>query len=399
MKKEYSSIRFEVTSKCNISCLYCHNLDYTNRADDLTYEEIILLIKNLKQIFPINKILLTGGEPLLQTKIVDIVKKITDLGIKTDLVTNGKKLTYGLLKQLIDVGLKRIRLSIDGFKEHELYRVGSSAEELWKFAEWLVKNTNINVCIHTVCSPHNINTLYDIYRKNIEIGVHRWRVFDIGYQGGGLNSKHKITFEQYYRKLFNKAKLIIKDYINNNFINNLDMEINGIFRTEHLKIDTSTPKVNITDYTSKNLNLSPCNYISHQLTIRNNGIGTFCQYFHNEIFNFKKYNFNILKAIDNKKNVPENNIIIKNLHYCSECKYLNLCNGGCRARAEKLTGNILLPDPISCYFVPKIVSDIVPIYSPEMQAVFYQYINMAGKETYYKPIDLSNFLKKGDFLF
>ena len=60
MKKEYSSIRFEVTSKCNISCLYCHNLDYTNRADDLTYEEIILLIKNLKQIFPINKILLTG---------------------------------------------------------------------------------------------------------------------------------------------------------------------------------------------------------------------------------------------------------------------------------------------------------------------------------------------------
>ena len=129
-------------------------------------------------------------------------------------------------------------------------------------------------------------------------------MFDIGYQGGGLNSKHKITFEQYYRKLFNKAKLIIKDYINNNFINNLDMEINGIFHTEHLKIDTRAPKVNITDYTSKNLNLSPCNYISHQLTIRNNGIGTFCQYFHNEIFNFKKYNFNILKAIDNKKNVP-----------------------------------------------------------------------------------------------
>lgn len=153
MKRNYSSLRLEITSQCNLKCLYCHNNDYSNKEDDMTTEEIITLVKNIKNVFPINKVLLTGGEPLLNKDIVYIVEAITSLGIKPDLVTNGKLLTKELANDLINAGLKRIRLSIDGFEEHSLFRLGSDYNQLWDMANWLVRRGDVNVCIHTVVSP------------------------------------------------------------------------------------------------------------------------------------------------------------------------------------------------------------------------------------------------------
>lgn len=73
MNNNFSSIRLEVTSKCNINCKYCHNSDYANKVDDMTTTEIETLIKSLKEQYPINKVLLTGGEPLLNKDIVKLV--------------------------------------------------------------------------------------------------------------------------------------------------------------------------------------------------------------------------------------------------------------------------------------------------------------------------------------
>lgn len=61
----YSSIRLEMTSQCNINCAYCHNSDYAFKKNDMTTDELLQLIKNLKSYYPIKKVLLTGGEPLL----------------------------------------------------------------------------------------------------------------------------------------------------------------------------------------------------------------------------------------------------------------------------------------------------------------------------------------------
>ena len=96
--KNYTSIRLEVTSHCNLRCDYCHNSEYSNRKDDMSTEEIMQLISNIKSKYDINKILLTGGEPLFHKDICEIVEHITDLGIKADLVTNGTLLTEKKIK-------------------------------------------------------------------------------------------------------------------------------------------------------------------------------------------------------------------------------------------------------------------------------------------------------------
>ena len=98
--RNYSSIRLEVTSQCNLKCEYCHNSEYSNRKDDMTTEEILQLIRNIKQRYPINKILLTGGEPLVNKDICRIIEQISKLGIKADLVSNGTLLTADLVRKL-----------------------------------------------------------------------------------------------------------------------------------------------------------------------------------------------------------------------------------------------------------------------------------------------------------
>lgn len=93
MKRNYTSIRLEITSKCNLNCEYCHNSLYNNSKDDMNTEDIINLVKNLDKRHKIKKVLLTGGEPLLNKDVCQIISTFTDMGIKLDMVTNGTLIT------------------------------------------------------------------------------------------------------------------------------------------------------------------------------------------------------------------------------------------------------------------------------------------------------------------
>ncbi|WP_438431432.1 radical SAM/SPASM domain-containing protein [Gorillibacterium sp. sgz500922] len=400
IERNYSSIRLEVTSKCNIHCLYCHNSEFMNKTDDLRPSEVLELIRNLKAVFPIKKILLTGGEPLLHPGIVEIVQLIRDLGIKPDMVTNGKLLTDELADELIAAGLKRFRLSIDGFAEHAMYRKGSSADDLWTMAGNLVKKGNVNVCVHTVCSPHNVDTLYEIYQKVLQTGVHRWRVFDIGYKGGVLENKDQMGLEVYYDKYFDAAKRIVEDFVRSGRYKDTDIEISNLFKTEILGYQAEDyDDADLDEVLEERLLDSPCDYISHQLTIRSNGQATFCQYYHHAIYDFAKHGLNVSEAVAHANPVLENDSSLERIRPCNECKYVLLCNSGCRARAEYLTGNALGADPVGCFMIPRMIREIAPVLPGETQRILTNLIVDKGKEPIYTQRDLEVFLKDGGFLF
>lgn len=390
----YSSIRLEVTSHCNLNCEYCHNSEHSNKKDDMTTEEILELIRNIKQEYPINKILLTGGEPLVNKDICKIIKQITDLGIKADMVSNGTLLTENMVRELEQSGLKRIRISIDEIGENSSLRSSENPNELWNTAEMVQKVSGIEVCIHTVCSPSNVDNLFNVYKKVLEIGAARWRVFDLGYQGGITQNKSKFDFEVYYDTLIKSTRKILEHYISNDLTKVLDIEVNNIFRTTILKQEENT-SVNIEEAFKSRLESSPCDYVTnHQLSIRSNGKGTLCQYFHNTIFDFKEHRFNISNAIANQKDVVENRILMKDLKYCSKCKYCLICNSGCRSRTEFLTGDITDADPGMCYLLPKICSEIIPILPQKTQKAYASFINSNGLEPKYTKRELVEFLRK-----
>lgn len=396
MERNYSSIRLEITSHCNLKCEYCHNSEYSNRKDDMSTQDIKQLICNLKERYPINKILLIGGEPLVNKDICEIISLITSLGIKTDMVTNGTLLTNEFVKKLEKSGLKRIRLSIDEIGNVSELRDMTNPKELWKKAEMISKESDIEVCIHTVCSPNNVNDLYNVYLKTLEVGAKRWRVFDLGYQGGITENKDKFSFDSYYDSLIESTKRILSHYLKNKLYDVLDIEINNIFRTillnmrydEHAKTDIKTALAD-------RLILSPCDYVvNHQITVRSNGIATLCQYFHNPIFDFKENGLDVEKALLQSKDVIENKLLMKDLKHCSKCKYCLICNSGCRSRAQFLTADITDADSGACYLMPRVHEEIVSLLPEETQKIYNSCINTNGIDPKYTAVELQRFLQE-----
>ncbi|WAH36908.1 GTP 3',8-cyclase MoaA [Alicyclobacillus dauci] len=118
-------LRISLTDRCNFRCRYCmprekFGPDYAFLSNDeiLTIDEIVRVTGLLAKL-GVEKVRLTGGEPLLRRDIADIIARITEIeGIEDiALTTNGSLLTAKRAKSLADAGLKRITISLDAMNE------------------------------------------------------------------------------------------------------------------------------------------------------------------------------------------------------------------------------------------------------------------------------------------
>ena len=112
-------LRISVTDRCNLNCFYCLPLkkkDCIPREEILRYEEIAFLVKILAKL-GIEKIRLTGGEPLVRRNIEELLKmlssidKISEISITTNGVLLGEK-----LNSLLKAGLTRVNVSLNTLK-------------------------------------------------------------------------------------------------------------------------------------------------------------------------------------------------------------------------------------------------------------------------------------------
>ena len=111
----HNNLRISVTDRCNIRCVYCmpENVVFLPRNQLLTFEEIERFVRVVVPL-GIDKIRLTGGEPLVRRDLPVLVEKLAAIpGIKdVGLTTNGILLAP-LAQALWDAGLRRINVSLD----------------------------------------------------------------------------------------------------------------------------------------------------------------------------------------------------------------------------------------------------------------------------------------------
>ncbi len=112
-------LRISVTDRCNMRCRYCmpqNDIQWFKKGDILGYNEIIKLVSILVDL-GIEKIRLTGGEPLLRPKLEDLIVSLASIkGIKSVSMTTNGLLLRDNVKQLKDAGLKSVNISLDSFK-------------------------------------------------------------------------------------------------------------------------------------------------------------------------------------------------------------------------------------------------------------------------------------------
>src|SRR5262252_1075171 len=111
----HNNLRISVTDRCNLRCTYCmpEEVVFMDRAELLTFEEITHFVRVATPL-GIDKIRLTGGEPLMRRDLERLVRMVVEVpGIRdVGLTTNGILLA-GQAQALFDAGLRRINVSLD----------------------------------------------------------------------------------------------------------------------------------------------------------------------------------------------------------------------------------------------------------------------------------------------
>jgi GTP 3',8-cyclase len=175
LKRPIKDLRISVTDRCNFRCSYCMPLDeyeWINKKEILTFEEISRLA-TLFVGLGVEKIRLTGGEPLVRQNLDKLVAKLSSIGGLKDLclTTNGALLAEKVAA-LKASGLKRVNISVDSLSP-EKFRQMTKRGDLSKVLNGIfaakqhgLQPIKLNAVIERGLNEDDILSLVEFSRDN-----------------------------------------------------------------------------------------------------------------------------------------------------------------------------------------------------------------------------------------
>jgi len=118
-------VRLSVTDRCDFRCVYCmsEEMTFLPREQVLSLEEIYQVAKSFTEL-GVNKLRLTGGEPLVRKNVMSLIEKIGKLpGLKELLLTTNGSQLEKLAVPLKDAGVTRINISLDSLNAESFHRM------------------------------------------------------------------------------------------------------------------------------------------------------------------------------------------------------------------------------------------------------------------------------------
>ena len=200
-------LRISVTDRCNLRCVYCmppEGIALMSHHYVLSYEEIFTLVKAAAEL-GIDRVRLTGGEPLVRAGLPDLIKMIAGIDTIKDiaLTTNGTLLTK-YAADLKAVGLQRVNVSLDTLKPERFRQITrcGELEETLKGIESAEKAGLNPVKINmVVMAGVNDDELPDFARKTIKDGWHVRFIEHMPVNGEGSNSISLVSVKEMKKRL------------------------------------------------------------------------------------------------------------------------------------------------------------------------------------------------------
>lgn len=148
-------LRISITDRCNFRCFYCmpqEAMEWQPKSEILTYEEII----QLAEIFVplgVNKLRVTGGEPMLRRDLENLIARLSRIpGIEDLAMTTNAHFLRGRAKGLKEAGLQRITVSLDSL-EAERFTLLTGRNELTQVID------GIDAAIEAGLQPVKVNSV------------------------------------------------------------------------------------------------------------------------------------------------------------------------------------------------------------------------------------------------
>lgn len=134
--RKITYLRISVTDRCNFRCIYCmppEGVPWRPHKEILRYEEIVRLVEAAAQL-GMNKVRLTGGEPLVRKELPDLVRELARVpGIEEVVLTTNGSLLAEQADALARAGLARVNVSLDSLQPERFRRITrlGSLEKVW----------------------------------------------------------------------------------------------------------------------------------------------------------------------------------------------------------------------------------------------------------------------------
>ena len=152
-ERKMDYLRISVTDRCNFRCQYCmpEDIKFQDKSHILSLEEMLLFAEACLQL-GVNKVRVTGGEPLVRRGVVKFVGWLKDLGFDEVTMTSNGYLLEENLDGLVEAGLDRINISLDTLQPDKFRFITrrDHFEKVWR---------SLMAALETPLSPVKINAV------------------------------------------------------------------------------------------------------------------------------------------------------------------------------------------------------------------------------------------------
>jgi MoaA/NifB/PqqE/SkfB family radical SAM enzyme len=189
-------VEFEVTLACNLRCIHCYCMAGKKSADELTTNEIMKVMKDLKDL-DVWAFDIVGGEPFMRPDIFDLLSYAKDIDLRVMVNTNGTLINEDIVQKLKEVNPDvLIGVSLDGPDPdvNDFVRGKGSFEKAVRGIKLFVEY-GFDPVILNVINKRNWKRFEDMISLAKELGVRKIYVDRFIPVGRGVHSKEYLDMD------------------------------------------------------------------------------------------------------------------------------------------------------------------------------------------------------------
>jgi 12,18-didecarboxysiroheme deacetylase len=340
-----------MTQRCNLKCEHCYAQAIDPNGDDpIDTGQGKRIIDDLAQ-FGSPVILFSGGEPTIRKDLPELANYAVSKGMRAVISTNGTLITKRMARELKEVGLSYVGISLDGGeKVHDKFRGVPGA---YKKALQGVENCQaegLKVGLRFTIFGKNAQEVPKVFQVLKEMEVPRLCLYHLVYSGRGSAMIEEDQNHEQTRATVHQIMDLTRDLFEAGHpkeVLTVDNHADGPL--VYLRLLKENPKraaevLELLQFNEGNNSGRGIGCISWDGQVhadqfwRNHTFGNVLERPFSEIWTDP--NIELLHKLKDKKQYVTGR--------CSKCKYLPICGGNFRARAEAFYGDVWAPDP-ACY--------------------------------------------------
>ncbi|NHM28393.1 putative heme d1 biosynthesis radical SAM protein NirJ1 [Desulfofundulus sp. TPOSR] len=342
---------WNMTRTCNLRCIHCYaNADNQKHPGELTTAEAKKFIDDLAA-FKVPVLLFSGGEPLMRQDFFELAAYATSRGIRTTVSTNGTLITPAVARRLKEIGVGYVGISLDGTGEnndHFRGRPGAFQAALEGIRNCLAVGQRVG--LRFTINRHNFHQMEAIFDLIERENIPRVCFYHLVYSGRGKEMlKDDITQQEsraaldlimertldFHRRGLSKEILTVDNHADGIYVY-LKLRERDLQRAErvyqlllHNGGNRSGIAIAAVDWEG---NVHPDQFTPQHTfgNVREKSFG--------EIWT--DLSQPILAGLKNRRPLLKGR--------CARCRWLEICNGNFRTRAEAVFNDFWAPDP-ACY--------------------------------------------------